>query len=56
MSARHGDKNFTGSVPNVKAAREAQQAQQARVTATVNQRKAGSAGTKLNATVRRVIK
>lgn len=56
MSAKHGDKTFTGSVPNVKAARDVQQSRQAQVSATVNQRKAGSVGTKLNTFVRRVIK
>ncbi|MBL8308012.1 MAG: hypothetical protein JNM33_15075 [Rubrivivax sp.] len=56
MSAKHGDKNFTGSPPHVKAAREVQQAKQAQVTATVNQRRAGSVGTQLNNFVRRVIK
>ena len=56
MSAKHGDKGMPGSVPNVKRAAETQATQQARVNATVSQRKRGSVGTTLNTMVRRSIK
>lgn len=46
MSARPSQ-SYTGSVPNVKRARDVQQAKQAKANATVNKLRASTVGTKL---------